>query len=423
MINTHLQHMMKIALVNRSDSTGGAAIVTRRLMHALRAEGVDARMLVLEKLTDDPHVISIASPLADKYNFLAERWSIFLRNGFSRERLFKADIANHGRNIVRHPWIREADVVMLNWVNQGFLSLKSIGRLCETGKPVIWTMHDMWPMTGVCHHALQCDGYRHVCRGCQFLDSIKVDLSTAVQSQKNKLYTLHPGLRFVAVSNWLADCARGSRLLHGKQMEVIPNAIDVEQFRWERQHGGSLGIGEDKTVIVMGAARLDDSIKGFDLLIDTMRYLRKNYPVVAGGLHLVLFGGIRDRSLLDQLAVSYTYLGPVNGIDRLVDIYTQADVVLSTSRFETLPGTLIEGMACGCTAVSFGAGGQRDIIDHRSTGYIAAEMEPEAIAEGIAWAAMAGLDRHSLHQIVARKFAAPVVARRYMELCENLLRG
>ena len=79
-------------------------------------------------------------------------------------------------------------------------------------------------------------------------------------------------------------------------------------------------------------------------------------------------------------------------------------------------------MACGCTAVSFGAGGQRDIIDHRSTGYIAAEMGPEAIAEGIAWAAMAGLDRHSLHQIVARKFAAPVVARRYMELCENLLR-
>ena len=95
---------------------------------------------------------------------------------------------------------------------------------------------------------------------------------------------------------------------------------------------------------------------------------------------------------------------------------------MSTSRFETLPGTLIEGMACGCTAVSFGAGGQRDIIDHRSTGYIAAEMEPEAIAEGIAWAAMAGLDRHSLHQIVARKFAATVVARRYIELCENLLR-
>ena len=413
--------MMKIALVNRSDSTGGAAIVTRRLMHALRAEGVDARMLVLEKLTDDPHVISIASPLADKYNFLAERWSIFLRNGFSRERLFKADIANHGRNIVRHPWIREADVVMLNWVNQGFLSLKSIGRLCETGKPVIWTMHDMWPMTGVCHHALQCDGYRHVCRGCQFLDSIKVDLSTAVQSQKNKLYTLHPGLRFVAVSNWLADCARGSRLLHGKQVEVIPNAIDVEQFKWERQHGGSLGIGEGKTVIVMGAARLDDSIKGFDLLIDATGHLRKAYPQIADRLHIVLFGDIRDRSLLDRLELPYTYVDTIKGIDKLTDIYTQADIVLSTSRFETLPGTLIEGMACGCTAVSFGAGGQSDIIDHLATGYIAPEVEPEAIAAGIAWAASATIDRSNQHRAMADKFAAPTVARRYIELCENLL--
>ena len=412
---------MKIALVNRSDSTGGAAVVTHRLMQALRAEGVDARMLVLEKLTDDPYVISCANPLIDKYNFISERWNIFLRNGFSRKNLFKADIANHGRNIASHRWVREADVVMLNWINQGFLSLKSIARLCDTGKPVIWTMHDMWPMTGLCHHALHCDGYRHVCRGCQFLDSIKVDLSTSVQSQKNKLYTLHLDIRFVAVSNWLAKCARESRLLHNMAVEVIPNAIDVEQFKWERQHGGSLGIGEGKTVIVMGAARLDDSIKGFDLLIDATGHLRKAYPQIADRLHIVLFGDIRDRSLLDRLELPYTYVDTIKGIDKLTDIYTQADIVLSTSRFETLPGTLIEGMACGCTAVSFGAGGQSDIIDHLATGYIAPEVEPEAIAAGIAWAASATIDRSNQHRAMADKFAAPTVARRYIELCENLL--
>ena len=414
--------IMKIALVNRSDSTGGAAVVTHRLMQALRAEGVDARMLVLEKLTDDPHVISCSRPLIDKYNFISERWNIFLRNGFSRKNLFKADIANHGRNMASHRWIKEADVVMLNWINQGFLSLKSITRLCETGKPIVWTMHDMWPMTGVCHHALQCDGYRHVCRGCQFLDSIKVDLSTAVQSQKNKLYTLHPDIHFVAVSNWLAQCARESRLLCDMAIDVIPNAIDVKQFGYERQLDGDLGIGNDKKVIAMGAARLDDSIKGFDLLIDATGHLRKAYPQIADRLHLVLFGDIRDRSLLDLLELPYTYVGTVNGVDKLMNIYTQADIVLSTSRFETLPGTLVEGMACGCIPVSFGAGGQRDIIDHLSTGYIADEVEPEAIAKGMAWAADAAIDRRSLHDAAARKFAADVIARRYIELCENLLR-
>lgn len=412
---------MKIALVNRSDSTGGAAVVTYRLMQALRAEGVDARMLVLEKLTDDPNVISCSRPLIDKYNFLSERWNIFLRNGFSRANLFKVDIANHGRNIARHRWIREADVVMLNWVNQGFLSLKSIDKLCDLGKPVVWTMHDMWPCTGVCHHAMQCDGYKHACRGCQYLDSLKVDLSTAVQSQKSKLYTLHPDIQFVAVSHWLAGCCRESRLLRNMPVTVIPNAIDAGRFNWERQHGGSLGIARDKTVIAMGAARLDDSIKGFDLLIDATRCLRQSYPGVASRLHLVLFGNIRDRSLLDQLSIDYTHVGAVKGIEALVNLYTQADIVLSTSRYETFGATLAEGMACGCIPVSFGAGGQSDIIDHLSTGYIAPEVEPESIAEGIVWAAGAAIDRKMLHDTAARKFDAPVVARQYIRLCSSLL--
>ena len=412
---------MKIALVNRSDSTGGAAVVTYRLMQALRAEGVDARMLVLEKLTDDPNVISCSRPLIDRYNFLSERWNIFLRNGFSRANLFKVDIANHGRNIARHRWIREADVVMLNWVNQGFLSLKSVDKLCNLGKPVVWTMHDMWPCTGVCHHAMQCDGYKHACRGCQYLDSLKVDLSTAVQAQKNKLYTLHPDIQFVAVSNWLAGCCRESRLLRKMPVTVIPNAMDAGRFNWERRHGGSLGIADDKKVMVMGAARLDDSIKGFDLLIDATRCLRQSHPDVASRLHLVLFGNIRDRSLLDQLSIDHTHVGAVKGIEALVDLYTQADIVLSTSRFETFGATLAEGMACGCIPVSFGAGGQRDIIDHLSTGYIAPEVEPESIAEGIAWAVGAAIDRKMLHDTAARKFDAPVIARQYIRLCEQLL--
>ena len=230
----------------------------------------------------------------------------------------------------------------------------------------------------MCHHALSCSEYQHVCRGCQFLGSIKADLSTAVQALKSKLYARHPDIQFVAVSNWLAERASESRLLHNMALTVIPNAIDADAFGYERQRQGNLDISADKKVIAMGAARLDDTIKGFDLLISATRHLHDTRPELAKKLHLVLFGSIRDSSLLDQLCLPHTHLGTVKGIEALVNIYTQADVVLSTSRFETLPGTLVEGMACGCIPVSFGAGGQADIIDHLTTGYIAPEVEPEA---------------------------------------------
>ena len=139
---------MKIVIINKSDSVGGAAVVSRRLMHALRNAGADARMLVIDKsCVDDRWIESYASGAIDKMNFIAERLDIFLHNKFSRENLFKVDTARWGRDISNHDWVKEADVIMFNWINQGALSLKAIDRICSLGKPVIWTMHDMWNCT------------------------------------------------------------------------------------------------------------------------------------------------------------------------------------------------------------------------------------------------------------------------------------
>ena len=48
---------------------------------------------------------------------------------------------------------KEADVIHLHWVNQGLLSLNDIKKMTQSGKPMVWTMHDMWACTGICHHA------------------------------------------------------------------------------------------------------------------------------------------------------------------------------------------------------------------------------------------------------------------------------
>lgn len=59
---------MKIVIVNKSDRTGGAAVVSFRLMEALRGIGVDARMLVVEKLTDSNYVELAGSSISIKKN-------------------------------------------------------------------------------------------------------------------------------------------------------------------------------------------------------------------------------------------------------------------------------------------------------------------------------------------------------------------
>lgn len=417
---------MKILIINKSDSVGGAAVVSRRLLHALSDSGVDARMLVIDRnCTDDGLVGSYASPIADKAAFLAERIQIFLNNGHSRENLFKVDTANFGRDLSAHPWVREADVIMLNWVNQGALSLRAVDKICALGKPVIWTMHDMWNCTGICHHAYGCESFKSSCGRCQYLTQRHVyDLSTSIQKKKSKLYSKYSdNLTFVPVSTWLATRCRESSLMENASIVTIPNAFPIDEFGFVRQTDGDIREAVGKKVVVMGAARLDDPIKGFEYAVDGLNKVAETYPELAANLHLLLYGTIRNEKLIDKIAISHTFLGKVSGAGVLNNIYTQADVVLSTSLYETLPGTLIEGQASGCVPVTFGNGGQCDIVEHQKTGYIARYCDTDDVAAGIKWAVESGISREDLHKAVESKFAAPKVAAAYLDLCRSLLQG
>ena len=403
---------MKVLLINRSDSLGGAAVASRRLMNALVGQGIDARMLVVDRRTDDKRVTAVGSKMTNKYNFMAERLGIFARNGMNRSTLFMIDNASHGLDLSRNPMVRDADVIVLNWINQGMMSLKDIERLCNTGKPVVWTMHDMWNCTGVCHHAGECRRYESECRECPLTGKHGKDLSTGVQQAKAKLYS-SCGIHFVAVSNWLEQCCRHSSLMRDCDISVIGNPFPTADFQCDHQSG----FGPDTRVIAMGAARLDDPIKGFDLLIDTTRYIANEMPDLASRLHLLLYGNLRDESLLGQIGIPYTHLGYINDVR---DVYRQADIVLSTSRCESFGYTLLEGMASGCVPVTTGTGGQPDIVKHLVNGYVTADRTTAQMARGIEWAVGNAPARETQHQWVLDNFNASIVAAKYIELFNRI---
>ena len=402
---------------------GGAAVVTHRLMEALRRQGVDARMIVFSPSTDDTDYVSTYSTNFRRgIKFLTERAVIYANNGFNRENLFKVSIANVGMPLHKHPWVKEADIIALNWINQGTLSLKEIERISKMGKPIVWTMHDMWCMTGICHHAFECERYAGNCGSCRFLGCRKEnDLSRITWNKKKKLYNRIP-IHWVPVSNWLADRCRASSLLGNQDITVIHNAFPTESFfTHPTVPADQLGIPADHDLILFGAARIDDPIKGINYAIDALNYIFDNNPSLANKTTAVLFGNIRDRSILDRLRFNYIYLGRVTDSLQLRQLYASAKVVLSTSLYETLPGTLIEGQAAGCLPVTFGTGGQKDIIDHLSNGYISVYKDYEDVARGIEWALSQDVDREKLHDSVNERFGATNIACRYIDLFNKLL--
>lgn len=424
---------MKIVIINKSDSTGGAAIVSRRLMEAFRREGEDARMLVCEKLTDSPYVELAATPSVIKRKFLIERLKIFISNGFNRKTLFKIDTGEVGLPLWKHPLVKEADAILLNWVNQGMLSLKGVERILKLGKPVIWTMHDMWNMTGICHHAGSCTHYLKNCGNCPYLGkkSNPKDLSNKIWFKKEKIYCHEELIKktvFVAVSNWLKEKALESSLLKRQKVVVIPNAFPISSSSSLNNLFPSL----KKIRILFGAARLDDPIKGLDTLKETSKILKENYPDVADKLKIVFFGDIKNPKNLDGFEISIENLGILHGEDALKKAYFNSQILVSASSYETLSGTLVEAQAYGCIPVSFDRGGQSDIIDHLLTGYLAQfnhdiEKRASNLAEGIVWATGIINDEEKyqcilrkMRENVCDKFSYASVVGKYIQLINEL---
>lgn len=403
---------MKIVLVNHSDTLGGASVVTYRLMRALRAVGADARMVVGRKSTDDPFVAEVGSSTARRAAFLAEHGEIFVRNGFCRDDLFKVSTGRFGQDIASHPWVRGADVVCLNWVNQGMLSFDGVRRIASMDKRIVWTMHDMWNLTGICHHAGACRRYGDSCGRCQFvhLPGCGRDLSRGVWRRKRALYADVP-ITFVAVSRWLAAKCRESSLLREADVRVIPNAFPVGEFMQPPRYSRA-GLGlPPGDLVVMGAARLDDPVKGFGYAIDAFNILASRGVDATA----VFFGDIRDLSLLGRIRLPHVHLGVLDAA-RVRSVYAHSRVVLSTSLYETLPGTLIEGQAAGCVPVTFGEGGQADIVEHGVTGFVADYLSAESVADNIAGALSGRIAPETLKESVRAKFSSESVAERYMEL-------
>ena len=413
---------MRVLIVNTSDKTGGAAVAAHRLMQALNNNGVKARMMVGEKLTDDIAVSQIPNVERLKWHFLWERLVIFCNNLFSRKHLFDIDIANSGSDITKAREFREADIIHLHWTNQGLVSLKGLQKILQSGKPVVWTMHDMWACTAICHYSHGCERYHEACGQCRFLRFPGAkDLSYRVFRRKRQIMS-GARLNVVAVSTWLARQASMSPLLSDKSIEVIPNTLSLDHFRlFDRTDMRSLLHLKAKYVVAFGAARIDTPVKGFTYIVRALEYMTTNMNYAPEDIHLVLFGGIKDNAVLDTIPVKYTYMGRIGDEATLSQIYSAADVLVSSSLYETFGQTIIEAQACGCLPVSFNNSGQTDIITHCKNGYLAEYLSVEDMAKGIDWCFHAKVERRELRSNVIGRYSESKVASRYIALYNKML--
>ncbi len=412
---------MKILHLNGADIEGGAARAGERLLKGIRAEGLDARLIVQRKFGNDPLVDGPVSVLGKALNRLRptlEQLLCGLTPGMMQSPFCAALLPD---GLSTRVAAMAPSIIHLHWVAR-MIRLETLARFSI---PLVWTLHDSWPFTGGCYLPGDCSRYRESCGGCPALGSSREkDLSRRIWQRKRRAWE-RLNLTIVAPSRWMADSARSSSLFRDKRIEVIPNGIDTELFGPcdKRSARDGFSLPQDKKLILFGAkSATRDRNKGFHLLEEALKKLAATTN--KDGLELVVFGSAEQEKLA-ELGFSTHCLGWQDDEISLAQLYSAADLFVMPSIQESLGYTVMEAMACGTPCVAFNQGGVPDLIDHGLNGYLAHPYEPADLAHGIAWILEDEEHRNLLSRNARRKIErindVTRIARLHAALYEEIL--
>ena len=430
---------MQITILSTFDNQGGAAIAASRLNKALNHKGLMSNVLVQDKKGQDSTIQSIANTWFQKKMALA-RFALdrlqFVFYEKSKEVRFSFSQATVGVDISSHPLIQQSDVIHLHWINFGFLSLNSLDDLIKTNKPIVWTLHDMWVFTGGCHYSGDCENYLNACGNCiPFLKNPSdKDLSNQVWQRKAEIFA-KSNFTVVACSEWLAQKARQSSLLHGKTILSIPNPIDTKVFypidkTIARTH---FGLSPDKKYILFAAVKISDVRKGFAYFEKALSMLDVQFSMFGleenlnienrtTNIELLIFGQAQASDFAG-IPFKVNLLGQLSDIDSIAKAYSAASVFVIPSLEDNLPNTIMESMACGTPVVGFEVGGIPEMIDHLNTGYLAKYKSSEDLAKGIEFV-LQEADYQALcdnsRKKVIENYSEEVVAKKYQEVYQSM---
>lgn len=411
---------MNILQINTDNATGGAGRAASRLYTGLKELGEISRMIVRTRIGQD---VDIQTP--PRAGLLGQGVEYVLKRLYRYGSLHYLYYPSM-RALLRHSWVREADVINLHNIHGNYFAYPILPKLTHL-KPVVWTLHDMWSFTGHCSYSYNCQRWQAGCGQCPDLDvypQIRHDTTRLQWQIKSYLYQ-RSRLTIVTPSHWLASLACSSPLLGRFQVRCIPNSVDTNIYQpMEREAVRyALGLPADKIILIFIAAKLQDTRKGGDLLIAVLQKLAAQTP--SPNLAVAMLG---EGSQVWEKCIPFPVfsLGTISSEKILAACYSAADLLVLPTRMDNLPNSLLESMACGIPCVSFDIGGVSDAVRHMETGYLAQAEATDDMAQGISYflndADLRRKCQENCRSFAVQEYSLRTQAKRYLELYQSLVK-
>lgn len=217
--------------------------------------------------------------------------------------------------------------------------------------PVVWTLHDCWPVTGHCCYfdSINCQKWMTECDNCPLLKSypksLFFDRSKVNFYLKKSLFTSIKRMIVVPVSQWLGNIISQS-FLRDYPMHVIRNGIDIDVFC------PSESFKKESKKKILGVASPWSKRKGLDDFIALSK--NEDYEITLVGI---------NEEQMKLLPSNIIAVKRTNNQQELAKLYSEADVFVNPTYSDNFPTTNIEALACGTPVVTYETGGSPEAID------------------------------------------------------------
>lgn len=252
------------------------------------------------------------------------------------------------------------DVIHLHNLHGYFINVPVLFKyIIKHQKKVIWTLHDCWPFTGhsgTCDQ-VQCEKWEFGCKKCPLTRGYPksyVDRSKINYAWKKELFTAVENLTIVTPSKWLAGLVKRS-FLKNKNVQVIPNGIDINQFKPLRNDFRDV-YGIKDRIMLLGCASAWGKAKGLEDFKILANELDERFVVVLVGL---------TREQIVNMPSNIICIERTQSIRELAQIYSTADLFVNLTYADNYPTVNLEALACGTPVVTYKTGGSGECIDEK----------------------------------------------------------
>lgn len=408
---------MKILHIALTDG-GGAGMGMMGLHHALSAKGIDSRVLVAHKRSEDERVVEMQPNLhlwssSKCLRFLQraacrigvcfndyDRWHHRIYNVRKHNPAFFTQPFSQ-YDVLGHPLAKEADILHLHFVAE-FVDYSSFFPRVE--KPVVWTLRDESPGLGGFHYQ----------EAKQRLYAPYASLEDAfLKIKRNAISNCHT-LHLVSISNIVKAFCQSIDHLASLPNTVIPNTISPTHFRLfpKAEAKQELGLPADAIVLSFVSCSLSEHRKGFDIVIEALKILNDKR------IHLLCVGK-RDGTIAETSNTHF--FGSVSDASFLSTIYCASDFFINVSVQETFGKTIVEALYCGTPVISTPVGIAPEIIKTHN-GRLLSSRSAEALARTIKDVLESSFNPPSaIRQEAINLFGAERVAKQHISLYSSLM--